>query len=148
MFFHHFAAVTVKVDRGAAPAWAGHRKLLNPTVSALLNDKVFGNALLLRVSKLVGGESAHQAGVTLRFGLMQYIAVSYAGEEATRFDNVHLVMWTAYIMKVFLLGVLGHAFVVLFSPASICMPTALMTGGAAYAPYAGWACGRRSERGA
>ncbi|GIL51094.1 hypothetical protein Vafri_7179 [Volvox africanus] len=54
MLFHNFAAVVVRVDRCAAPAWAGHPQLLNPTVSALLNDKVYGNALLLRVFKLDG----------------------------------------------------------------------------------------------
>ncbi|GLI62091.1 hypothetical protein VaNZ11_004672, partial [Volvox africanus] len=50
--FHNFAAVVVRMDRCAAPAWAGHPQLLNPTVSALLNDKVFGNALILKFLKL------------------------------------------------------------------------------------------------
>ncbi|GIM03093.1 hypothetical protein Vretimale_7893 [Volvox reticuliferus] len=65
-----------EVDRGAAPAWAGHRKLLNPTVSALLNDKVFGNALLLRVSKLDGPADGGVNAVLSDKGALQILSLT------------------------------------------------------------------------
>jgi hypothetical protein len=53
MVFHNYVAVAVRLDRGAAPAFSDRSQLLNPAVSALLNEKVYGNVLLLRVFKLV-----------------------------------------------------------------------------------------------